>query len=57
MLTTDGNDNGVVLDRVGCVELGLSDHSLIYGVVNGCVKRRVNTEWFVVLVSPIWRSW
>ena len=43
MFTTDGNDNGVVLDRVGCVELGLSDHSLIYGVVNGCVKRRVNT--------------
>ena len=43
MFTTDGNDNGAVLDRVGCVELGLSDHSLIYGVVNGCVKRRVNT--------------
>ena len=42
MFTTDGNDNGAVLDRVGCVELGLSEHSLIYGVVNGCVKRRVN---------------
>ena len=41
MFTTD--DIGAVLGRVGCLELGLSDHSLIYGVVTGCGKRRVNT--------------
>ena len=41
MFTTDVI--GTVLDRVGCLELGLSDHSLIYGVVTGCGKRGVNT--------------
>ena len=41
MFTTD--DIGAVLGRVGCLELGLSDHSLIYGVVTGCGKRGVNT--------------
>lgn len=40
LFATDGNDIGVVLDQVGCVELGLSDCSLMYGVVN---KRKVNT--------------
>ena len=41
MFTTNGSDNGVVLDCVGCVELGWSDHSLIYGVVISCVRRKV----------------
>ena len=45
MFTTD--DIGAVLDRVGCLELGLSDHSLIYGVVTGCGKRGVNTMTLV----------
>ena len=41
MFTTDVI--GAVLDSVGCIELGLSEHSLIYGVVTGCSKRGVNT--------------
>ena len=42
MFTTAGSVNAVGLDCVGCMELSFSDHSLIYGVVNSCVRRKVN---------------